>query len=61
MTARTIAMAQQRRKVVAHEGTPALGIGVIVPAQAHEKTANMLCNYEEGRTVAVQALYAKAV
>jgi SAM-dependent methyltransferase len=61
MTARTIAVARQRRKVVAHEGTPALGIGVIVPAQVPEKTANALRNYEEGRTVAVQAVYAKVV
>jgi SAM-dependent methyltransferase len=61
MTARTIAVAQQRRKGVAHEGPPALGIGVIVPAQVPEKAANALRNYEEGRTVAVQAVYAKAV
>jgi hypothetical protein len=61
MTARTIAVAQQRRTVVAHEGPPALGIGVIVPAQVPEKTANALRNYEERRTVAVQAVYAKVV
>ena len=59
MTARTIALARQRRKPVAHEGTPTLGIGVIVPGQVAEKTANALRNYEEGRMVAVQAVYAK--
>jgi SAM-dependent methyltransferase len=59
MTARVIAMARQRRGVVAHEGSAVLGIGVIVPAQVSEKAANALRNYEEGRTVVVQAVYAK--
>ena len=38
-----------------------LGIGVVVLAQALEKTANVRRNYEEGRMVAVQAVYAKVV
>jgi SAM-dependent methyltransferase len=58
-TVRAIAMAHQRRAIEAGQGGPGLGIGVIVPTHVAEKTANALRNYEEGRMVAVQAVYTK--
>jgi SAM-dependent methyltransferase len=50
---------RKRLAALEQEGPPPLGLGVIVPRDVTTKMRNSLKNTEEGRTVAVQALYAR--
>lgn len=58
-TAQVLAVARKRLGALTADARPQLGIGVIVPDRVIEKTRNGLRNNEEGRTLAVQAIYAK--
>lgn len=58
-TQRSLAMARKRKEMIEKKGLPVLGLEVIVPTDVQAKTKNSLRNYEEGRTVAVQALYVR--
>lgn len=58
-TEQVVALGRKRLAALAREGGPRLDIGAIVPEQLAEKMANGLRNNEEGRTRAVQAVYAK--
>lgn len=50
---------RKRLAALEQEGPPPLGLGVIVPGDVTTKMRNSLKNTEEGRTVAVQAVYAR--
>jgi SAM-dependent methyltransferase len=58
-TEQVVALGRRRLAALARDGGPRLDIGAIVPEQLAEKMANGLRNNEEGRTRAVQAVYAK--
>ena len=49
----------RKRVAAARDTGPRLDIGVIVPEQAGEKMRNGLRNNEEGRTLAIQGLFAR--
>ncbi len=56
-TAQVVALGRRRVAALRREGASALDIGAIVPAQVAEKMMNGLRNNEEGRTLAIQAVY----
>lgn len=58
-TARVLAHGQRRMAALARGERPPLGIGVLVPDRVVEKTRNALLNNEQGRTLAIQALWHK--
>jgi len=58
-TAQVVAVGRKRYAALTRDGEPRLGIGAIVPDQVLEKTLNGLLNNEEGRTIAVQGIYAR--
>ena len=58
-TAQVVAVGRKRYAALTRDGEPRLGIGAIVPEQVLEKTRNGLLNNEEGRTIAVQGIYAR--
>jgi ubiquinone/menaquinone biosynthesis C-methylase UbiE len=60
VTPRAIEMSRRRRATAAAEDPSPLGIHVIVAADVAEKTANSLRNFEEGRTIAVQAVFERS-
>ena len=59
MTKQIIHAGRKRLAAFEREGPPPLGLGVIVPQDVTVKMRNSLKNTEEGRTVAVQAIYAR--
>jgi len=59
-TAAVVALARKRIAVYDREGPGPLGLSVIVPDDVEVKMRNSLRNCEEGRTAAVQAVYARA-
>lgn len=58
-TAQVVDVGQRRLAALARDGAPRLDIGTIVPAQVAEKMQNGLRNNAEGRTFAIQAVYAR--
>ena len=58
-TEQIIEAGRKRLAALEREGPPPLGLGVIVPGDVALKMRNSLRNTEEGRTVAVQAVYAR--
>lgn len=58
-TKQIIQAGRKRLAMLEREGPPPLGLDVIVPRDATLKMRNSLKNTEEGRTVAVQAVYAR--
>lgn len=56
-TAQVVELGRRRIAALAREGMPKLDIGAIVPEQVAEKMRNGLRNNEEGRTLAIQAVY----
>lgn len=57
VTQQAIAMSRRRQMVTQRTGIPDLGPRLIVAADVHAKLANGLRNYEEGRVVAIRALF----
>jgi SAM-dependent methyltransferase len=60
VTACALEMGRRRHASPTQATAPALGIEVIVEAEVAEKTANARRNFEEGRLVAVQAVFARS-
>lgn len=58
-TPQVIETARKRLAASERDGPPGLGLGVIVPSDVMTKMRNSLRNNEEGRTVAVQAVFAR--
>lgn len=58
-TARVLAHGQRRMAALERGEGPPLGIGVLVPDRVMEKTRNALLNNEQGRTLAIQAVWRK--
>jgi hypothetical protein len=58
-TARVLAHGQRRMAALERGEGPPLGIGVLVPDRVVEKTRNALLNNEQGRTLAIQAVWHK--
>jgi MPBQ/MSBQ methyltransferase len=58
-TPRTVAAQRKRSAAIAREGQSVLSLGVIVPTDTALKIGNGLANNEEGRTLTVQALFAR--
>jgi len=58
-TARTIANQKKRKEASSNTAPPALSLAVIVPTDVVAKLDNGLRNNEEGRTISVQAVFAK--
>lgn len=59
-TEQVVAVGRKRLAALARDGGPRLDIGAIVPDALAEKMANGLRNNEEGRTRAVQGVYAQS-
>lgn len=57
VTQQAIAMSRRRLMVSQRAGMPELGLRLIVAADIPEKMANGVRNYEEGRVVAIRALF----
>jgi SAM-dependent methyltransferase len=57
VTQQAIAMSRRRRMVTQRAGVPELGVQLIVADDVPEKMANGVRNYEEGRVVAIRALF----
>ena len=58
-TTRSIAMGRKRMAAIERDGSPDIGLGVIVPVDLVAKMTNSLRNNEEERTRTAQAVYVK--